>query len=146
MKLVTMDINRRNRLLELIKAKGTPVGQAPGPTVSLEDFFEGNDDQGSIGCNLFLHPGISKFYQTLAEIKSRSDVQDVLVEIRDLVDEHSWPFSDSVFVLTSMSVENLRKLMSKLKADEVGQFPAGSTPKDLPLLETGMQILGAWWD
>lgn len=141
-----MDINRRNRLLELIKAKGIPVGRSPGPTVRLEDFFEGNDDLGSIGCNLTLHPGVSKFYKTLAAIKSRDDVQDVLLEIVDLIDEHSWPFSDKVFVLTSMPADTLRKLMSKLKPDEVGQFPADLIPRDLPPLNTGMQILGAWWD
>ena len=141
-----MDITRRDRLLEVLRTKGVPVGQSPGPTVSLDDFFEGNDDLGSIGCNLTKHPGVSKFYETLAAIKSRSDVQDVLVEIVDLVDEHSWPFSDKVFVLTSMPAEILRKLMSKLEPDEVGQFPADLTPRDLPPLKTGMQILGAWWD
>jgi hypothetical protein len=43
-----MDVSRRNRLVEKLKVKQTQVGQNPGPTVSLEDFFEGNDDLGSI--------------------------------------------------------------------------------------------------
>ena len=141
-----MDIAQRNRLIEILKAKEIPVGQHPGPTVLLEDFFEGNDDLGSIGCHLILHPGIDKFYQTFIEIRSRSDVQDVLVEIKDLVDEHSWPFSDTVFVLTSMSKDSLRKLVAKRKPDEVGQFSADSTPRDLPPLKDGMKILGVWWD
>src|SRR5262249_23458450 len=106
----------------------------------------GNDDLGSIGCNLSSHPGIGKFYRTLSEIKSRADVQDVLVEIRDLVDEHSWPFSDTVFILTSMGAGNLQSLISQLDPNEVGPFPAESTPRDLPPLAAGMQILGAWWD
>jgi hypothetical protein len=142
-----MDINRRNRLLEVIKAKGIPVGgRGAGPTVTIEDFFEGNDDLGSIGCNLLPHPGVSKFYQTLAAIKSRDDVQDVLVEIADLVDENSWPFADKVFVLTSIPADSLQKLMADLQADEVGEFPPISVPSDLPPLKKGMQILGAWWD
>jgi len=56
-----MDVSRRNRLVEKLKVKQTQVGQNPGPTVSLEDFFEGNDDLGSIGCNLSAHPGVGGF-------------------------------------------------------------------------------------
>jgi hypothetical protein len=48
-----MDVSRRNRLVEKLKVKQTEVGQNPGPTVSLEDFFEGNDDWGSIGVQSF---------------------------------------------------------------------------------------------
>jgi len=69
-----------------------------------------------------------------------------LVEIEDLVDERSWPLSDTVFVLTSMEADALRKLVAKLKPDEVGQFPSGTTPSDLPPLRPGMKILGVWWD
>lgn len=141
-----MDTNRRNRLLDLLKSKTTSVGQYPGPTVSLEDFFEGNDGTGSIGCNLFFHPGIDNFFRTLIAVRSRDDVQDVLVEIKDLVDEYSWPFADTVFVLTSMAAENLRKLVSALKPDEVGEFPSESIPKDLPCLQEDMRILSIWWD
>jgi hypothetical protein len=141
-----MDISRRNGLLEKLKAQSSPVGQHPGPTVSIGDFFEGNDDAGSIGCNLMSHPGVDKFYKLFADVCSRSDVQDVRVEIKDLVDEHSWPFADTVFVLTSMTQGNLRDLVATLQPDEVGPFPSDSIPRDLPPLKEGMKVMGVWWD
>jgi hypothetical protein len=141
-----MDISRRNRLVDKLKAQSISVGQQPGPTVSLEDFFEGNDDLGSIGCNLSAHPGVDTFYFLLREIRSRQDVQDVLVEIRDFADEHCWPFTDTVFVLTSMDRGELSKAVAKLNPDEVGQFPLGSIPKDLPAWRHGMTVMGIWWD
>jgi hypothetical protein len=141
-----MDITRRNHLLAILKSKPKVAGRGPGPTVSLEDFFEGNDDVGSIGCNLVSHPGIDRFYRTLLEIRSRPDVQDVLVEIRELVDEDSWPFSDTIFVLTSMRGDDLQKLLSNLQPNEVGQFPSQSIPADLPPTAKDMRVLGAWWD
>ena len=141
-----MDISRRNALLEKLRTQTIAVGQHPGPTVSIEDFFEGNDDVGSIGCNLMSHPGVGKFHKSFADIRSRSDVQDVRVEIKDLVDEHSWPFTDTVFVLTSMSQQNLRELVAALQPDEVGPFPSDSVPGDLPPLKDGMRVLGVWWD
>jgi hypothetical protein len=141
-----MDISRRNALREKLGAQGIPVGQHPGPTVSIGDFFEGNDDLGSIGCNLMSHPGVDAFYKSFAAIRSRSDVQDVRVEIEDLVDEHSWPFADTVFVLTSMTKENMRDLVAALKPDDVGPFPSDSISTDLPPLKAGMRVLGVWWD
>lgn len=141
-----MDATRPDRLVQALRAGKTPVGQTPGPTVSLDDFFEGNDDIGSIGCNLMSHPGIDSFHRAFREIRSRGDVQGVFVEIKDLVDEHSWPFSDTVFVLTSMSRNDLAKLLTNLEPDEVGEFPAAAIPRDLPPLKPGMKILGIWWD
>jgi len=141
-----MDISRRNQLVEKLKTRSNPVGQHPGPTISLEDFFEENDDLMSIGCNLSAHPGIDTFYRRFLAIRSRRDVQDVLVEIRDLVDDHSWPFTDTVFVLTSMDSGELRKSIAELNPDEVGVFPPGSIPTDLPTLKSGMKVLGVWWD
>ncbi|MDP4145462.1 MAG: hypothetical protein Q8936_13415 [Bacillota bacterium] len=41
------------------------------PLISLELFFEGNDDIGSIGCNLLDHPGTEKFYSVLKNIKDK---------------------------------------------------------------------------
>jgi|SRR5580658_5627178 hypothetical protein len=141
-----MDISRRNALVEKLRAQGIPVGHHPGPTVSIDDFFEGNDDLGSIGCNLTSHPGVDRFYKSFADILSRSDVQDVRVEIKDLVDEHSWPFADTVFVLTSMTQDNLHDLVASLEPDEVGPFPSDSMSRDLPPPKAGMKVLGVWWD
>ncbi len=47
------------------------------PVVSLELFFEGNDDPGSIGCNLTDHPGVDRFYAVLRGIRDRPDVHGV---------------------------------------------------------------------
>jgi hypothetical protein len=40
----------------------------PLPLVSLEDFFIGNGDQYSIGCNLTEHPGLETFYKILKQL------------------------------------------------------------------------------
>ena len=141
-----MDVALRNQLVEKLKSRSILVGEYPGPTISPEDFFEGNDDMGSIGCNLSDHPGVDNFYRIFERIRSRRDVQDVLVEIKDLVDEHSWPFTDTIFVLTSMEEHELKNLVAELNPDEVGQFPQASIPTDLPTLKIGMRALGVWWD
>ncbi len=51
------------------------------PLLTLPEFFDGNDDFGSIGCNLAPPPGPVKFYEILKGISERSDVADVRVQI-----------------------------------------------------------------
>lgn len=46
-----MDLERRAKLIETIKKQGMTSGEGPMPVVTLEEFFTGNDDPGSIGCN-----------------------------------------------------------------------------------------------
>lgn len=38
-------------------------------------FFDGNDDLGSIGCNLMEHPGMDAFRETLLALQTRRDVE-----------------------------------------------------------------------
>ena len=47
--------------------------------------FEGNDDLGSIGCNLLDHPGPAHFYEVLRSIRDRSEVHGVWVGITEVM-------------------------------------------------------------
>jgi hypothetical protein len=138
-------------------AKLTTAYQKEGtyPLITLEEFFEGNRDEGSIGCNLWTHPGIDTFYRILREVRAREDVQDVLVGITDLnefatpeeTDQMAeWPFSDVLYIVTSAPVAVVEPLLAALEPDEV--FPQEETPyeRDFPALKEGYQVLVAWWD
>ena len=117
--------------------------------VSLEDFFIGNDDYGSVGCNLFEHPGLPFFFERLLEIRTRDDVQDVLVEINEVEEDHEemWPFSDRVYILTSASTEEVVAWVSPLMPDEIEEgFAFGRRPESAPELQEGVKVYGVWWD
>ncbi len=53
------------------------ANQAEPQVVPIARFFDGNDDLGSIGCNLDPHPGIDKFREVLTGLLGRADVQAV---------------------------------------------------------------------
>ena len=119
----------------------------PAAVVSLEDFFEGNQDEGSIGCNIIPYPGLDQFYGVLKSIRSRDNVQDVLIVIHSVEDEESWPFSESIWILTTASEAEVLEWMKPLKPDEIwqgwgkaGKPPAAPDPTD------GMLVFGLWWD
>ncbi|MBY6243948.1 hypothetical protein [Methylosinus sp. Sm6] len=99
----------------------------PLPLVSLEEFFEGNDDQESIAVNLLsndpalnAHPGIQFLFNSLKSIRSRPDVKDIRVEIFDIEPalqyEDTWPFAEKVFFLTSASASDVGSWASMLHA------------------------------
>jgi hypothetical protein len=145
-----MDYNKRTELITKIKQQNLPLpsGNQPHPIVSIEDFFIGNDDVGSIGCNLLDHPGVEVFYEAFASIREKPSVQEVFVEINE-IDEASegvWPFSDRVYVLTSASREEVANWVSELEPDEIEEGYAYGPPPSAIQLEPGMRVYGIWWD
>jgi hypothetical protein len=54
-----MDARKRNDLKAKLAAQSEPR------IVPVDVFFDGNDDEGSIGCNLTDHPGMDVFRSVL---------------------------------------------------------------------------------
>ncbi len=55
-----MDEGKRKSLVSTIRERGYSEA-GPRVLVTRLEFFEGNDDAGSIGCNLLPHPGVDTF-------------------------------------------------------------------------------------
>ena len=116
------------------------------PIVGREEVFDGNDDPGSIGCNLgSAHPGLERFRRVLADVKTRPEVQDVLVAIWD-VPEDGWPFSETICVLTSADPATVAYWLSELSPDRVSDALETGAPVGMPELRPGMAAMLAWWD
>jgi hypothetical protein len=118
----------------------------PSPIVTLEDFFQGNNDLGSIGCYLLTHPGLDGFFSVLKQIRDRGDVQDVLVEIYQISDQASWPSSERVYILTSATSEEVIEWMHALQPVEISKGWAYGEPAAAPDLMSGIEVYAAWWD
>ena len=127
------------------------------PVVGIDEFFDGNEDQYSIAPNIvgYGHPGLLEFRRVLNDIRSKPNVQDVLIAIHetpyadDPEDAEIWPDSDTVYVLTSATPEELASWASPLKFNEVGEdwsCRTGIKPSAAPNLESGMRVLTLWWD
>jgi hypothetical protein len=135
-----MDVTKCNSLKRKLASQEEPQ------LVSIEQFFDGNDDQGSIGCNLMDHPGVEAFRVALESLKARADVEAVYAQITELdPGADSWPFTDTVLVVGSISREELQETLAALEPDEVGP----GTPDLLsPALSSAdkSKALVAWWD
>lgn len=124
------------------------------PLVSLEDFFEGNEDRYSIATNLgdTKHPGIPAIHKVLESIRARSDVQDVLLEVQDCPfpdqaqDSDEWPTSNTFFILTAASLDVVKDLVRPLHTDLVHEGWNVQGRVKTPSLDQGMRPVRVWWD
>jgi hypothetical protein len=81
-----------------------------------------HEDLGSIGSNLGdKQPPISEFYGVLKAIRSKPEVQDVLVRIYAYDDPSSWPYTDAVYIIPSVPPKKVEEWVTPLKPDEVYQ-------------------------
>jgi hypothetical protein len=116
------------------------------PYVAIEKFFDGNDDEGSIGCNLLEHPGIGAFRDALVGLTRRPDVEAVYAQVAEIdPGEGLWPFSDTVFVVGSLALHDFEKAVTGLQPDEVAVAEDRMLPSRLRAAHAG-QVLYAWWD
>jgi hypothetical protein len=129
------------------KALKAELAAQPEPQiVSVERFFDGNDDPGSIGCNLIEHPGVDAFRDVLTGLLRRPDVQAVYAQISELdPGEGCWPFADTVLVVGAIPTDELRSAVSTLEPDEVAAAEDfGVSPSIAE--RHGSPVLAAWWD
>jgi hypothetical protein len=121
----------------------------PRPLVTLEEFFEGNNDLGSIGYNLPDPPTPAEFYILLLEIRKRVGVTDVLIEVKDLEYPDGWPSTDMVWIITTSPPDEVRSWFpERFAPDEVySGFEAGDAhPIEKYPIPDGMHAIGAWYD
>lgn len=149
---------RRNAVIAKIMAQyDDGAGGEVMPVVSLEDFFEGNWDENALAPNMvgYGRPPLQECYRILREIRSRPDVQDVLVAIHespyadDPEDYDIWPDSDTVYVLTNATRDEVAKWAALLKPDEIGDSwscNSGKKPPAAPDLQPGIKVFALWWD
>lgn len=136
----------REKLIEKIQAQNPP-GELREIVVSLQEFFTGNNDPGSIGVNLGPdQPPIAEFHRVLEEIRGRPNVQDVLVRIHDYDDPTSWPYTDTVYIISSAPLATVQEWVSPLLPDEVHAGWMYGKPPAAPEVEATMTPYSVWWD
>jgi hypothetical protein len=136
--------------LERITERVTRLGHpdepgTPTPLVTIGEFFEDNEEVGSIGCNLSPAPEPKRFYALFQEVARRPEVKDIRVQITAF-DVPEWPFSDTVYVMTSAAPEEVASWFpEELKPDETweGFVEQSFEPYEVP---PGCRPVACWWD
>lgn len=139
-----MDRHARDLLISEIAKQKTVGGEIAVP---LDLFFAGNNDKGSIGCNLGdSQPPIQEFYRTFQLLRERREVQDIWVRISDAEDVDSWPYTDTVYVISSLPRGEIEMAVRDLGFDEVSAEWMYGKPRSAPEPLPGFTPYSVWWD
>lgn len=134
--------DKRLELLRLIIAQ--PEHVAGLALVTPNEFFDGNDDLGSIGCNLARHPGLACFRHVLDRLLALPTVDQVWLQIYD-IDEGDWPFSENVLVFGNITTGQVEPFASEIFPSEIDEMQIDWTPSRDARLE-GRRYVNLWWD
>ncbi len=115
--------------------------------LTIPEFFDGNESEGSIGCNLVPTPSPAEFRVVLERIAGREDVVDVRVQITMFDEPDYWPFSDTVWIVTRASPDEVRGWFSSEMAPDESwkgwQADRQYEPCEVP---DGFAAVACWWD
>jgi hypothetical protein len=117
------------------------------PMLTLEEFFEGNDDGGSIWCNLQEAPEPDEVYTMLKAIRSRPEVDAVYIMVTQHDGPGSWPFSDTVWVVTSTDPDAVVEWLPEgFRPDDCWEgVPDHFNVEAVPVPE-GKKLVALWYD
>jgi hypothetical protein len=144
--------------LERVHARVGDVGAdgAPLPLLTLAEFFDGNDEPGSILCNVVLSdagededdaPTPQQVREVLTALAERPEVADLRVVVTEADDPEWWPFADRVLVVTSADPETVRGWFpADYAPDEVVPQVGDRHPVEQHDVPAGHAALLCWWD
>jgi hypothetical protein len=135
------------RISERVRRLGDPEDPAsPRPLLSVEEFFEGNECTGSIGCNLPGAPTPKQFRELFEAFAKRPDVKDIRVRITAF-DDPDWPFTDTVYVITTSAPESVHAWFPEdLAPDEVSEGFYENEAREPYEVPPGCRVVACWWD
>jgi hypothetical protein len=137
-----VDPIKRSALIRTIQSQ--PEFAEGRALVTIAEFFDGNDDLGSIGCNLSEHPGLDHFKKILSDLEKRSEVEQVWMQIYDL-EEGEWPFSENILIVGEIPLSDVRRLSESLQPSEISDLQVDWTPTRAKTLH-GRRYINLWWD
>jgi hypothetical protein len=116
-----------------------------------ELYFDGYDDPHCAICaNNSAPVSTARFAARLKEIGLRPEVSGVFVRFYDYDDAESspdcWIGSDSIYVITTAGVGNVREWFSDFEVTDVWEESDYSNFIGLPRIPEGSRLIAAFWD
>ena len=120
--------------------------------LTLDDFFDGNNDEASIAPNFFTKLSIAEFYKTLKDIEEDKKVAGAYIELKDVnvyngnqFQDDEWFYTDIVYFIGDITKEEIASKVEKLQPDEV-QYVDDERIMALNSDYAGKKIVSVWWD
>lgn len=147
----TIDINKRDQLVyryDLLHfaEKKEPV------LLTLDEFFDGNNDEASIAPNFTEKPLIVEYYKSLKALADDPRNKAAFAEIKDVniypdghLRDDEWFYTDGIYFIGDLTPEEVVAATAHLMPDEV-DYCTDPRLKNLHEQYKGSKIVYVWWD
>lgn len=135
----------KDEIVKEIKGFGFPEHEV---AITVDDFFENEYySEGCIGANIYPDPpSPEKFYLILKDLISSKKIINVFVRICDINDPLDWFYSDTIYIVTNMTIEELKESIAILQPNEIYEHWMYGKPVNIKHVENGYKIYSVWWD
>lgn len=134
----------KSEILTEIYQAGFPDNEV---AITLNDFFDNTNCNDSIGVNIYPNPpSIEKFHQVFKDLISQGKADNVYVRISDIEEPEEWFFSDTIYVIGSLSLDELKNQINVLRPDEIYENWMYGKPINIGNITNDKKIYSIFWD
>ncbi|MFZ5987727.1 MAG: hypothetical protein ACOYWZ_11460 [Bacillota bacterium] len=114
--------------------------------VSIDDFFDGNNDKGSFAANACTKDiDVNEFYLIFKRIMAEENVEDIWILINDIEDECA--YSDTAFISTNADKKQIYQWFGEAFPSDVGEVDHNDKVYErISPLREGYKLFNLWWD
>ncbi|MFK3789710.1 MULTISPECIES: hypothetical protein [Pseudomonas] len=144
-------MNHREKLLERLQVLDE-LDEEHLPLVTLDEYFQGNDQEQSIAPNQweFGRPSIARIHAHFKALEQRPDVQGVYVGLHqewgEALESDDWPAAENIHIYSSAPLAVAEQWLEGLEADGIGEgWPYGKHA-GAPEPRAGYHVYTVYWD
>jgi hypothetical protein len=120
--------------------------------LTIDEFFDGNNDEASIAPNLVKKRPITEYYEILKALEANSKTIDAFVEIKEVkiyeeghLAPTEWFYTDIVYFIGDLTKDEIKKATEILKPDEV-EYDNENRIRTMNKKYKDKNIVYVWWD
>lgn len=137
-------MSTKTELLHKILSLGYPDNEV---ALSLDEFFHNTPCDDSIGVNIYPDPPApNEFYRVFKELQLSNNVSAIYVRITDTDEPENWFYSDTIYVIGTLSFDELKNAIHSLQPDEILEEWMYRIPVNIDEMNGDQKVYSIWWD
>jgi hypothetical protein len=133
----------KEELIQKIHALGFPKKEI---LLTFEEFFEGNTCEASIGVNVSYKPPVAEYRDTFKRLLDEKLADMVWIRIVDIEDPEEWIFTDTVYVIGDLTMEQLQDGIKNLHPDDIYEGWVYGEPMNVGEYDKSKNVYTIFWD
>ena len=120
--------------------------------LTIDEFFDGNNDEGSIAPNLETKRPMTEYYKILKELADNPKTIDAFAELKDVMiydngqlNDNEWFYSDVIYFVGDLTKEEIKEATKTLQPDVV-EYDTENRIKGLSDKYKDKKVVYVWWD